>query len=352
MMVNQFTWKKIAAIILSVCMSGALVACGNTSAASSSAPAPAAQSGAPASSQTAAGGDVQVPKFMTVGTGATGGAYYPIGVALAEILTNNLGTQATAQVTGGSLENLQLLNAGTCDIGIVQGNNMMDAYEGVGDYANGAYKNIAALSGGLSKGYFQVVVMDNSPIQTMSDLVGKKVCMGPAGNGAIAVANTIWGKYGFGTDKLNATYLAYDDGISQLEDGNCDAVVIQTAIPASAIQQLAASGKGYRLLSVDKAIADELCAEYGYFGYGKIAATVYDKMPADVDTMYISNMIAVRADLDEALVYEVTKSIFENLDTVKNSHKAASGLSLENAVHVSIPMHPGAERYFKEIGAM
>ena len=186
----------------------------------------------------------------------------------------------------------------------------------------------------------------------MSDLIGKKVCMGPAGNGAIAVADLIWGKYGFSIDDVKASYVAYDDGISQLEDGNCDAVVIQVAIPASAIQQLAAGGKAFRLLSVDADKAEELCAEYGYFGYGPIATTVYDNMKEEANTMYISNMVSVRADLDEEIVYQMTKAIFENLDTVKNSHKAAKGLNLEGAVRVSIPMHPGAQRYFTEIGAM
>ena len=293
-----------------------------------------------------------IPKFMTVGTGSTGGAYYPIGVAIAEVLTSKLGTQATAEVTGGSLDNLRLINDGDCDLGIAQGNNMMDAFNGTGDYVDNAYENINAMFGGLSKGFFQVVVLDNSPIQTMADLKGKKVCMGPAGNAAIILADIVWGKYGFSTNDIKATYVAYDDGISQLEDGNVDAVYIQTAIPASAIQQLAAGGKGYRLLSVDEAIANELCEEYGYFGYGTIASTVYDNMKEDVNTMYVSNMVAVRADLDEDLVYEMTKAIFENLDIIKSSHKAASGLSLENAVRVSIPMHPGAERYFKEVGAM
>ena len=293
-----------------------------------------------------------IPKFMTVGTGSTGGAYYPIGVAIAEVLTSKLGTQATAEVTGGSLDNLRLINDGDCDLGIAQGNNMMDAFNGTGDYVDNAYENINAMFGGLSKGFFQVVVLDNSPIQTMADLKGKKVCMGPAGNAAIILADIVWGKYGFSTNDIKSTYVAYDDGISQLEDGNVDAVYIQTAIPASAIQQLAAGGKGYRLLSVDEAIANELCEEYGYFGYGTIASTVYDNMKEDVNTMYVSNMVAVRADLDEDLVYEMTKAIFENLDIIKSSHKAASGLSLENAVRVSIPMHPGAERYFKEVGAM
>lgn len=331
-------------------MALSMAACGSSSSPSTSTTAPAADNGSDTVAPAPAA--AEVPKFMTVGTGATGGAYYPIGVALADILTKNLGTQATAEVTGGSLDNLQLINEGTCDIGIVQGNNMMDAYEGTGDYEGSAYENIAALFGGLSKGFFQVVVLEDSPIQSMSDLVGKKVIMGPAGNGAIAVANTIWSKYGFSTDDIRATYVAYDDGISQLEDGNCDAVVIQTAIPASAIQQLAAGGTAYRLLNVDEDKASELCEEYGYFGYGTIAATVYDNMPSEAKTMYISNMVAVRADLDEELVYEMTKAFFENIDTVKESHKAASGLNLETAVKVSIPMHPGAQRYFEEIGAM
>ena len=79
---------------------------------------------------------------------------------------------------------------------------------------------------------------------------------------------------------------------------------------------------------------------------------MYDNLKEDCHTMFVSNMVAVRADLDEDLVYEMTKAIFENLDIIKSSHKAASGLSLETATRVSIPMHPGAERYFKEVGAM
>lgn len=339
--------KKLLAVVMTLAIVLSLVACGGASA-------PAASSGDSSSAAPAASSSkpAAVPKFMTVGTGATGGAYYPIGVALADIMTKALGTQATAEVTGGSLDNLQLINKGDCDIGIVQGNNMMDAYEGTGNYKDGKYENIAALFGGLSKGYFQVVVLADSPITGMGDLVGKKVIMGPAGNGAIAVANTIWGKYGFSTDDINATYVAYDDGISQLEDGNCDAVVIQTAIPASAIQQLAAGGHKFRLLNVDEDKANELCAEFGYFGYGTIKDTVYDNMESECNTMFISNMVAVRADLDEEIVYQMTKAFFENIDDIKGSHKAASGLTLEGAVKVSIPMHPGAVRYFTEIGAM
>ena len=129
-------------------------------------------------------------------------------------------------------------------------------------------------------------------------------------------------------------------------------MVVQAAIPSSAIQELAASGKGYRFIPVEQEIADKLCEEYQYFGYDTLKSTVYDNNPADTQTMIITNMVVVRADMDEDVVYEMTKAIFENLDKIKESHKAASGLSLEGAVRTSIPLHPGAERYFKEIGAM
>jgi len=306
---------------------------------------------APAVETTAVAARAELPRFITIGTGATGAAFYPIGVSLANVLTTQLGVDATAQVTGGALENLQLVQEGTIDLGITMGNSAKEAYEGTGSYAGNTYTNVNAMFGGLSKGYFQVVVMADSPIQTMNDLIGKKVCMGPAGNGAISVAETIWGACGFSIHDVNATYLSYDDGVSQLKDGNCDAVVVQAAVPSSAIQELAASGKSYRLLPIDQAVAETLCNEYAYFGLGSLKAEVYDNNKSDTDMMYITNMVVVRADLSEDTVYEMTKAIFENLDTVKDSHKAAGGLSLEGAVKTSIPLHPGADKYFTEAGA-
>jgi len=345
--------KKFTSLALALMMVLGLASCAAEPSVSSAAPsAPASNSSEPSGAETPTGGDVKMPAFVTVGTGATGAAFYPIGVSMADILTNNFSTQATAQVTGGALENLQLVQEGTIDLGITMGNSAQAAYQGTGDYEGTAYTNVSALFGGLSKGFFQVVVLEDSPIQSMKDLVGKKVCMGPAGNGAISVAATIWNAYGFGVDDVNATYLAYDDGISQLTDGNCDAVVVQAAIPSSAIQELAASGKGYRFIPVEQEIADKLCQEYQYFGYDTLKSTVYDNNPVDTPTMIITNMVIVRADMEEDVVYEMTKAIFENLDTIKGSHKAAAGLSLEGAVRTSIPLHPGAERYFKEIGAI
>lgn len=339
--------KKLTALLLAAILVLGLCACG-----ASSTPATSAAPEAETKEAPAADSAVEMPKFMTIGTGATGAAFYPIGVSMAEILTNSFGIQATAQVTGGALENLQLVQEGTIDLGITMGNSAQAAYEGKGKYEGTPYTNVNGLFSGLSKGFFQVVVLADSPIQTMDDLRGKKVCMGPAGNGAISVAATIWGEYGFTVDDIDATYLSYDDGISQLTDGNCDAVVVQAAVPSAAIQELAASGKAYRFIPVSEEVGKALCEKYMYFNYEKLASAVYDNNPSDTMTMVITNMVVVRADLDEEVVYNMTKAFFENIETIQNSHKAAKGLNLENAVRSSIPLHPGAVRYFTEIGAM
>lgn len=300
--------KKLVSLALALIMMLGLASCATGGSTSSTVPPAPAASSNPNGEKTPAESKVEMSAFITVGTGATGAAFYPIGVSMADILTNSFNIQATAQVTGGVLENLQLVQEGTIDLGITMGNSAQAAYEGTGDYEGTAYTNVNAMFGGLSKGYFQVVVLENSPIQSMNDLVGKKVCMGPAGNGAISVAATIWGAYGFSVDDVNATYLAYDDGISQLTDGNCDAVVVQAAVPSSAIQELTASGKGYRFIPVEKEIADKLCDEYQYFGYDTLKSAVYDNNPVDTPTMIITNMVVVRADMDEGVVYEMTKA--------------------------------------------
>ena len=293
-----------------------------------------------------ASGETGMPRFITIGTGGTGAAFYPIGVAIAQILTTELGVDASAQVTGGAFENIELVQNGTVDLGITMGNSAQDAY------VNNGYTNLNAFFGDLSRGYFQVVVLEDSPIQTMADLVGKRVCMGPAGNGAISVAELVWNAYGFGIDDVKATYLAYDDGITQLTDGNCDAVVVQAAIPSSAIQQLAAEGGDYRLIPVEENIAEQLCEEYTYFGYGNIAADTYMNNKSDTMTIYNTNMVIVRADLAEDVVYQMTKAVFDNLDTVAASHSAAADITVEGAARTSIPLHPGAEKYFREIGVI
>ncbi len=295
--------------------------------------------------------EYEKPKFLSVGTAASGGAYYPIGIAMAEAITNNLGIQTTAQVTGGAVENNGLIEDGTLDIAITQGPMAYAAVTNSAPYEK-FHKNVSAMFSGLSKGIFHVVTLEGTGIKKMEDLKGKRVVMGPAGGGAINMATDIWAEYGFSIDDVNATYISYADGMSALTDGKCDAVVVQSAYPASAITELTVTRKDVVILEIEEEMRKKILEDYPFYSETVIPKDVYGTAE-DIPVIHLSNMVVCRSDLPEGLVYDLTKVLMENVEKIQQSNPAAKELSIETAAqNVPIPMHPGAERYFREIGAL
>ena len=293
--------------------------------------------------------EAQTNKFYSIGTAGTGGAYYPIGITIAKILTNNLGIQTSAEVTGGAAENNLLINDGTVQLAITQGPMANAALTGSAPY-EAPNENVATLFNGLSRGVFHVVVMGDSNINSFADLKGKKIAMGPAGGGAINVALDILSFYDITMDDIEPTFLAYSEGVDALKDGNVDAAIIQSAAPASAITQLAATTKEFKIISIEDDILEQVLDKFSYYSSMEIPASMYGNN-SDATVIYLSNMLVVSLELSEDEVYQMTKAIFENMDKVKESHPAASGLTLEGAVdRIPVPFHPGAEKYFRERG--
>lgn len=294
--------------------------------------------------------DADFPRFLEIGTAGTGGAYYPIGIAMAELLSAELPVQVTAQVTGGAVENVQLMDEGALAIALTQS---ASAFNGL--YGNPPYdapkERTRALFGSLTRGVFQIVVLESSDIQTVADLEGRRVGLGPAGGTGIELSNYVFDAAGFGIDGLRANYTSYDEALTALGDGNLDAVVVQTALPNPAIRQLESSGRDVRLIGIPDEIREAVNAEHPYFGLMDVPAEMYD-MDEPAPTLFGANMVIVDADLSEEVVYQITKTLFENVDVIRNSHPAAAGVSVETAVTVPIPLHPGAERYFREVGAL
>ncbi|HHW02495.1 MAG TPA: TAXI family TRAP transporter solute-binding subunit [Thermoanaerobacterales bacterium] len=291
------------------------------------------------------------PGFLTVGTASSGGAYYPIGISIADIITNELGIQTTAQVTGGAVENNTLIQNKKVDLAITQSSMAYAAFEGKEPYSE-KHPDVNILFNGLSKGVFHVVVMKDSGINSMADLKGKRVVMGPAGGGAINMARDVWSVYGFGIEDVNATYVSYSDGISSLKDGKVDAVVIQSAAPASAIKELAATTKNFRILSVEEEKVKEILELYPYYGKITLNKEMYGT-DENVETIYVTNMVVVNKNMSKDLAYDITKVLFENIDKIKESNPAAKDLKLEEAANnLPIPMHPGALKYFTEKGVV
>ena len=292
------------------------------------------------------------PKFLTIGTAGTGGAYYPIGITLAQIISDNLGIDTTAQVTGGATENNSLIQYGTADIAITQASLAYAAVNGSDPYST-KHSSVQAIMTGLSKGIFHVVTLNSTGINSIADLKGKTVVLGPAGGAAITMANEVFTEYGFTINDITASYVTYSDGMTALTDGIADAVVVQSAAPASAIQELAATNaKNMKILGLDGEKIENLLKKYPYYQQITIPSDVYGS-DSDVETIYVSNMVVCRAELSEELIYETTKAFFENLNQIKESNPAAKALTLESAaINCPIDIHPGALAYYKEVGVV
>lgn len=270
---------------------------------------------------------------------------------MAQILTEQLDTQATAQVTGGAVENVRLVQDGSVEVAITQARTAFAGYTGASPFSQ-PHTKVRAMFGNLSQGVFQVVVMADSPIRTLADLKGKRVVMGPAGGAAIDIGRELFELAGFTLDDVRATYVSYDEGVSQLKDGAVDAVIVQAAMPSPAIQQLAASRRDFRLLSFDEEFMAKAIAQYPYYSRVHIPADFYGATePAT--TLMVSNMVIVSADLADDVVYAMTKALLDNVKALQDSHPAAQDLTLEGAASgIPIPFHPGAERYLREKGVL
>lgn len=291
------------------------------------------------------------PKFLTIGTASSGGAYYPIGIAMADIITNKLGIQTTAQITGGAIENNSLIQNKGVDIAISQGVMSYNAVNGLPPYKN-KLTDVTGMFNSLTKGVFQLVVNKKSSIKTMKDLKGKKIALGPAGGGAITTFLEVFTSYGFTEKDFQPVYISYEQAADSLVDGNLDAILVQAAIPSPAITQQTAAKKPLRFIAIEDDMLAKLMKKYSYYSKITIPKEMYNT-DAPVSTFYIANMVVVNKTLSADLVYRITKAFFENIATIRKSHPAVKGLTLESAVEgMPVPLHPGAEKYFREKGLL
>ena len=290
--------------------------------------------------------DYKKPKYLTMGTASVGGGYYVAGLAICDVLTNHLGITCTAQNTGGATENNTLIQDGEVDLALTQSSMAYAAANGEHPY-DSVLDNVSAVMGSITKGVFQVVTLEGSGIESMADLKGRTVSLGSAGGGAVNVANEVLNLlYGFTTDDMNATYSSYADAASNLQDGKVDAVVWQAAIPSTGLSELVATkGSAVKFVSLTDEEVEKVLNAYSYYSRYEIQPEEYGTAEGGV-TVNLNNLIVCRSDMDAGLVYDITKTLYENFGevTVPNSWAA------ETCADVPIALHPGAEAFYKEIG--
>lgn len=288
------------------------------------------------------------PKQLVIATGGTGGTYYPLGGGMADQITKTVGVTATAQSTGASAENMRLIRDKGADIAFTQSDIADYASKGTAMFQqDGKIESFQAI-GALYNETIQIVVSPDSGINTVADLKGKRVSVGAPGSGTEMNAQQILEAYGLKFEDLQLQRLSFADSAKAIQDGQLDAAFQTAGTPTAAISELAAT-KGVKIIPVDADKIDALIAKYPFYTKDTIPGDTYQTVKEEVNTVAVKSMLVVRSDLSEDLVYKITKTIFEGTD--KLGHAKAKAIKLENALSgVSLPVHPGAKKYFDEKG--
>ncbi|MDF2591413.1 MAG: transporter solute receptor, family [Clostridia bacterium] len=289
---------------------------------------------------------------LILATGGTSGTYYPFGGAMAQIFNTKIeGMNVTAQATGASVENLKLIGKKEAELAIVQ-NDMTDyAYNGLESFKDGKIENVRAVAT-LYPEVIQIVATKESGIKTFADIKGKKFSVGAPGSGVEANARQLLDVMGMTYNDFTANYLSFSESADSFKDKHIDGFLFTSGIPNAAIQDISTTSD-LQFVSVPDDIIASLTAKYPFFTAYTIPAGTYKGQDAEVKTIAVKATLVVGSDVSEKVVYNLTKALFENQPELATAHAKGQQLNLQDAVQgVSVPFHPGAEKYFKEVGAM
>jgi len=289
---------------------------------------------------------------ISIGTGGTGGVYYPLGGGLAAILSKYLpGVDATAEVTAGSIANLQLIDGGKSEIGFTMADAAWDAYNGLEKF-NGKKVGLRTLAV-FYPNRMHVVTVEGTGINKFADLKGKRVSTGAPVSGTEVTAERLLEANGLTLKDITRERLSVAESVNALKDGKIDAFFWVGGVPTPSITDLAATpGKKIKLIDHGQGV-DNMRRKYGpIYVQNKILANAYPGQATDTTNMDVWNLLVVPEKADEQLIYNITKTLFEKKDELVKVHKDAQFLALDNQTTGAspLPFHPGAVRYFKEKG--
>jgi uncharacterized protein len=292
------------------------------------------------------------PVFINILTGGTSGVYYPIGVGLSQIYSDGIpGSKTSVQATKASVENLNLLQAGRGELALALGDSVADARNGVEDAGFKTPLTKLRALGGAYPNYIQIVASKDSGIKTLADLKGKTISVGAPKSGTELNARAIFKAAGLTYEDMGKVqYLPFAESVELIKNRQLDATLQSSGLGMAAIRDLSS------VMPLNYvAIPTEVVAKIGNPAYqsAMIPANTYDGQVEAVPTVAITNILVTRADMPDDVVYDMTRLLFDNLTRLGNSHSAAKDIKLDTAAkNLPIALHPGAERYYKEKGAL
>jgi TRAP transporter TAXI family solute receptor len=286
---------------------------------------------------------------IMITTAQVGGAWYPIGGAMASILSKSIpGTMATVQ-PGGGISNIFLVGGGKAEIGFGFPGDIANAQKGLADFKGKPITNIRAITF-LYPGILHIAVIASSPIQSISDFKGRRLCVPPRGNTAEVMTRIVLKAHGLSYEDLGRVqFVSFADGADLLRDGNADIISAMSTVPFPALMDLARA-KGLKLISIEAAPLQKLLKENPSFFEYTIPAGSYKGTDKPTKAIATPTILFTRQEMSEDLIYRVTKALFENKKELVAVTKTMEKMTIADGTNTGgIPLHPGALRYFNEM---
>jgi len=287
-------------------------------------------------------------EYISITTGGTGGTYYPIGGAIAQTLTENIDNlTVNSQVGNASIANCKLIGSGDTESALVQNNVAFWAYEGIGQFKDNRIEKLRGVAS-LYPEAIQIIAVAESGIKTVEDLKGKTVCVGEIWSGTYFDVINILAAHGMSEDDFNVSYLSFSEASQKLKDNEIDAAFITSGYPTSSVTDVNLVCEIVIVPIAEDKIA-KMIEESPYYTKTVIPAGTYTGINVDVQTATTMAMWVISADVDNDLVYEMTKTLWENQTEVESAHEKGAEITLETALlGMGIPLHPGAQKYYNE----
>jgi TRAP transporter TAXI family solute receptor len=295
-------------------------------------------------------------RFVTIGTGGVTGVYYPTGGAISKMTnkkSKEYNLRVTVESTGGSVYNINAIQAGDLEFGIVQSDRQYQAYNGTANWKGKPFKKLRAIFS-IHPEVVNLVAAVDSGIKTLADIKGKRVSIGNPGSGergnaldVLKAAGINW-KTDFHAEALKAAEAA-----GMLQDGRIDAYFYTVGHPNGSFKEATSGARKVRFIPIPQKVIDQLCKEHPYYAPAMIPIGFYPGAANkhDVPTFGVKATFVTSSDVPEDIVYDITKSVFENFAEFKTLHPAYKNLTKAKMLQgLTAPMHPGALKYFKEVG--
>ncbi|UFU00724.1 TAXI family TRAP transporter solute-binding subunit [Radiobacillus kanasensis] len=291
---------------------------------------------------------------LTMGTGSVGGVYYPLGGEMANLLKDNIdveGFDVSSVESGASVENIAKIQSGDFQLGIAQNTTMISAVEQTGEFEGKTIDKVGVIAS-LYPEALQVVTLESTGIESIEDLKGKKVAIGPPGGATRQAAELVLSAYGIEEGDYEAFAEGFGDAKSKLQNGTIDASFAVVGVPSSTTDELQAATKEVKFLNIEGDALQQVVDQSQYEAY-TVEPGTYEWQDEPVQTVTaMALLLGSTEQVSEDLAYQMTKTLFEKAGdmTIAQAKLITEDSALTGAS--DLPLHPGAEKYFKEIGVI